>query len=90
MVDDARRPDEEIQDENPVVAHRISLPAWCRISWTQVPGMLADGETDPATVRCAGGFLPWFIRGLGDARESRERSPPDERQRRPVGNVTPL
>jgi hypothetical protein len=25
MVDDARRPDEEVQDENPVVAHRISL-----------------------------------------------------------------
>jgi hypothetical protein len=27
MVDDARRPDEEVQDENPVVAHRISLQA---------------------------------------------------------------
>lgn len=25
MVDDARRQDEEVQDENPVVAHRISL-----------------------------------------------------------------
>jgi hypothetical protein len=27
MVDDARRPNEEVQDENPVVAHRISLQA---------------------------------------------------------------
>jgi hypothetical protein len=35
-------------------------------------------------------FLPGLIRGLGDARESREPSLRDERQRRPVGNVTPL
>ena len=27
MVDDAGRPDEEVQEENPVVAHRISLQA---------------------------------------------------------------
>jgi hypothetical protein len=25
MVDDARRPDEEVQNENPVVTYRISL-----------------------------------------------------------------
>jgi hypothetical protein len=29
MVDDARRPDEEVQDEDPVVAHRISLQTCC-------------------------------------------------------------
>ena len=58
MVDDAGRPDEEVQDENPVIAHRISPPTRAADSWSR----LVSPETAASTSEGNQAISRHFIR----------------------------